>query len=368
MPLAPSLPCADLSGPNCPCALGLAGQCVYCTRLRGESRCACDWAGSCVLLSQPASRAGLARDAAAGAGTGAGPPAVPEPARPVRTRRLRLGRIVARSEPSPGVVDLRMAVSPRVSSLLRRPGCFLFVRPPGPDDSHNTPLTVVEGGIDTVRLVFQVAGPKTQAIARVPAGGNLAWKGPYHNALLGASALRRALRRGPGTAVILARGMGQIVAVPLLRLLTVKGWTVDACLDPRGKGGGFARRELERALGRRACEVRFYSESGRKAVLAKLACRSAALGDRPALLVSCGTDPLHRWVASIRHQHAAAVADRDWAFVATNNSPMACGEGTCGACTVRFGDGGRVRACKADIPPELLFGGGGMNDNGRARD
>lgn len=349
MPLAPSLPCADLAGPNCPCALGLAGECVYCTRLRGQDICACQWVGACVLLADSGRSATVSRTS------------LPEP----KTRLPRVGRVQARSEPVPGIVDLRVAVSPRLAPLLRRPGCYVFVRPSGFDESYNTPLTVVDAHGETMRLVLKVAGPKTQAIARVAEGANLIWKGPYSSGLLGMATLRRAVRKGPGVAAIVARGMGQIVALPVVRLLKAKGWAVLACIDPRGSGGDFARAELESALGGKAVEFHSHSTGGAATVLAAMSRASEGRGAGPRLLVSCGTDPLHRWVG--RLWRSLAPQDGAWGLVATNNTLAACGEGTCGACTLRMGDGARIRACKADVPPELLFAADGNTNNRRSR-
>ncbi len=407
MPLAPSLPCADLAGPNCPCALGLAGECVYCTRLRGEPGCACQWAGACVLLAEPRARAGIGKPPGTGPSTAAAPAAVKVPERSAAlpdvappgaslpapaVRPARLALVAARSEPAPGVVDLRLQVSRRLLPLLRRPGCYLFIRTPGSGEEYNTPLTVVEAGSRELRLVLKVAGPKTAAIAAVAPGANLIWKGPHFGGLLGGTALRSAMRGGRGAAVVVARGMGQIVALPVVRALAARGWLVEAFVDPRGSGGDFGRVELEAAAGRPATVVHLETAAGAEVILAALggqgpltaggAAKAPADGVAqgpaagPRLLVSCGTDLLHAWVAAIWWKAAGQrrsgpagppAPPGGWGFVATNNSLMSCGEGTCGACTLRLAGGGRVRACKADIPPEMLFSPAGNTATGRAR-
>jgi len=238
---------------------------------------------------------------------------------------------------------------------LQGPGKFILTRWSEHDESYDVPLTVVETSRHGMRLVFGVLGPKTIALAGVPAGRQLLWRGPYPGGLWGLTRLRHSLRQGPGRAVVVARGMGQAVALPLVRsILAAPGWQVKLLVDASGEdlsaamGWDAYSRQGDCSLGQIEC----YAAAGREALLREL----TATGGR-VVLASCGTDLLHRWVgAAWRELYDQGARGRDLPLlVASNNSLITCGEGSCGACTRRLPSGDRFRACKADCPPELLF-------------
>ncbi|MDR7866470.1 MAG: hypothetical protein RIN56_06580 [Sporomusaceae bacterium] len=41
--------CEELAAERCPCLLAETAECTYCTLLRGETVCGCDWQGQCAL-------------------------------------------------------------------------------------------------------------------------------------------------------------------------------------------------------------------------------------------------------------------------------------------------------------------------------
>jgi hypothetical protein len=41
--------CEELAAERCPCFLAETAECTYCTLLRGETVCGCDWQGRCAL-------------------------------------------------------------------------------------------------------------------------------------------------------------------------------------------------------------------------------------------------------------------------------------------------------------------------------
>jgi hypothetical protein len=329
-----SIDCFDRATSHCQCALGRSLNCSYCTRLRPDAgRCECDWSGACVLLAGE---------------TGANAPLV---------RRRRRGRAVATRELGRGVRELVIAAPRGVTTHLGYPGRFVFVRPAGLDHSYDVPLTVLSAGERNYRLWFAVQGPKTQALAAVREGGTVFWRGPYQGGLLGWSRARRAARRPGGAAVIIARGLGIVPALPLARYMAAAaGWRVSLLQDRPpaagglGDGGGLAAMlPQDVALGKIAA---YTPAAG--ALLAETLRNVGWPG--PSIVASCGTDVLHRWVA--RWWSELPEAGRPL-LVASNNALMTCGEGSCGACAARMPGGGRYRGCKSDIAPEKAFGQGG---------
>jgi dihydroorotate dehydrogenase electron transfer subunit len=344
MSLAKSLPCADLGTAFCPCALAASGQCTYCTRLRGEDRCACDWSGVCVLLHR-------------------GPaPSLPANVNPPQgaVRRTRAARIISAKTLTDGVCELWVRAPAWPCEQLRRPGTFVLIRPASLPGRFDVPLTVAGVKGDTFRLIFKIAGPKTQPLALLTRGGDVIWRGPYYSGLLGLRNLMAAHHATtpaavPATALVVARGVGQAVALPVVSHLVTRGIRCEVMLDPRGSGGGFARSELESLSGLRVEDIRCMKPAG-ATLLAGAVERIAHKAPPGAMaLISCGSDLQHRWLVSLRPALLEAAGGRPLHYAAVNNSLVVCGEGVCGACVRRLPDGARFRGCKADAPPELLW-------------
>ena len=356
MPLAPSLPCFDAGGPDCPCPLGMAGKCTYCTRLRGEGDCRCAWSGTCILLTAPAAvNAAAARGSGRSkeriAGHSGDDGAKSAPARPQRSLA-----VISSRRPAAGAHELWLAIPRGVAPRLAEPGRFVFLRPAGLDRAYDTPLAVAETRRRGLRVLFTIAGPKTQALAEVRAGDRLAWRGPYRAALLGLTRMRRRLGGRPGRLVVVGRGLAPATSLPLIRRFAAVGWEVVALLDSGGAGGKLALAEVGGAIGAagRTESIACYTKPGAAALRRTV----AAAGPLP-VVASYGTEVLHRWVgrvlADLRREEAAAGGSPP-IWLASNDCLMTCGEGTCGACGMRLPGGERWRGCKADTPPELLFG------------
>jgi|GEM_PF-3246851 len=354
MPLAGSVPCADLGTEHCPCELAFSGACVYCTLPRTGGACACRWAGACVMLQMEKGMQGAKAGVAAPA------------------RRQRYAVVRSTAEVARGVREVWLQAEVNSGAAFRRPGAFLMVRPAARPVRYDVPLTVVGTRGREVRLVYKVAGPKTQALAGLRPGEGAVWRGPYYNGLMGGHRLTRAAVE---CAVVVARGLGQAAAIPVTGWLRSRGTRVEVLIDPRGAGGTFAAAELAAAAAAPVRVLNCYRHSGLAAIGNALG-RSAAGGTGPApaagdagavstpgrslprgiaLVVSCGSDLQHRWIAEAWPQLRDAAGAMRPEMVASNNSPVVCGEGACGACVRRLPGGGRVRGCKADLPPECVW-------------
>jgi hypothetical protein len=288
-------------------------------------------------------------------------------------RAERRGIVLRVRELAPSVVELLIGLPAGLAPAFWRPGSFVLVRPRGKARAYDTPLTVIAAGSSGLRLVFGVSGPKTRSLAAMSPGDAASWRGPYYNGLFGASRFDRARGGGPGFgghasgrhgfAVLVARGVGQAVALPLLRYLTGAGLRAEVLLDARGTGGDFAASELGSMLGAAPRPFACFTPRGGQELREALASLAASASPPVAgagrwlrgLVVSLGSDLQHRWVGGLWPSLSAAVGGRGLDLVATNNRPVVCGEGVCGACVLRLSGGGRVRACKADVDPLRLW-------------
>ena len=44
--------CIDINSKYCPCLLAETNQCVFCSHLKGEMTCNCNWSGMCILYEK----------------------------------------------------------------------------------------------------------------------------------------------------------------------------------------------------------------------------------------------------------------------------------------------------------------------------
>ncbi|MGI6604369.1 MAG: hypothetical protein ACOX2S_04825 [bacterium] len=299
-----SLACVDAGSEFCPCYLGMTGECLVCSLLRGEDFCSCSWSGSCSYLNQRWSRG--------------------------RIKERRKEEVeVEKEELTPGLISFRLRLEQELVRELNNPGSFLFLRPVGVPEAAALPVSVVDTEGREVWLVVVLAGPKTRLLSETD--GKLVVHGPYYNGVLGLATLKSARA---GTAVIVAGGVGQSTAVLVARQLIRGGNRVKACLAPGSAGRIYVAEKL-RGLGVEVTEVKSMRTEG-------LPFLAQWLKEKPLVVFSGGPDSLHRAVMELVRKE-----DGDTELVCSQNSVICCGDGLCGSCVDFLADGRRVPKCKA---------------------
>ncbi len=306
--------CHDTGSDACPCFLADSGQCIACPILRGADSCdACSWNGACVYDAYVRGEKGGVR-------------------RFVRTR------IIRRTTIGDGLHMVTLDTPETWQADLRLPGSFVMVKPPGAEITWSCPMAVFYVQPDgKCRIVYGDRGPKTNQLSRCSEIWEIS--GPYRSGLLGT---RRLLQADCRSVLLLVSGTGQSLLPNILRVLRSKGCTGELLLDPGIGGVTYAMDHLPCFPGE--VFLQNLDDDGEECRPGWSAVTARIAGAPGHLLISLGSDFLHRRVG------AARLTNQSW--VASNNQIMVCGSGWCGACTVQLRDGSEARGCKADVAPE----------------
>lgn len=313
--------CVDINTPYCPCILAEANHCVFCSHLQGGSTCSCDWVGLCVLYEKQW------QDKPA--------PWRQEATLPVRTDME--AQVVKRERITDTVLALELVVTPQLAAQLDKTGAFVFIRRPDDPPYFQFPIGVVKVEGERIQIMVETTGPKSN---RVVTGDNLVVRGPYYNGILGQPWIDKITR---GHIIVIAGGMGQAPALPIMRTLRYNNNQVTAILAPGKVGQIFITQEAV-DLG---VQVRCVTSLRREG----LPNIQEIISQEPVnLMVSCGPDAQHYGVLDMLQQCQA-----DIPMAATNNATMCCGEGICGSCQKETVHHTVIRTCKVQTDFSLLL-------------
>ncbi|MCX7779836.1 MAG: hypothetical protein N2491_02830 [Negativicutes bacterium] len=308
--------CIDINSPYCPCILAEVNHCVYCSHLRGEQVCNCNWTGVCILNEktwQSTTNKKWNWD-------------------DVKTRTEVAAPISRLEEIAPDTCRVQLLVPPELAESLNRPGSFVFLRRSDDPEFFKFPVGIMAVENEKIEVVIEAIGAKS---SRVLEQGlqTLVVKGPYYNGVFGQPWIDKITE---GYIVLLAGGMGQPPAVLIAKALSENKNKVVAIVAP-GKIGKIIVEEEFSKWGIEVIKV----NSMRREGLARLQDLIVAPGNTPDLVVSAGPDDQHYGII-----RAMQAVNLNLPMAATNNATMCCGEGVCGSCDKETRSGKTVRTCK----------------------
>lgn len=309
--------CIDINSPYCPCLLSETNHCTFCSHLKGEPVCDCNWGGVCILYEkqwQPKKKHHWIIDADA----------------PVRMEADT--EIILKQQIAEHTYLLAFEVMPELAQALDKCGSFVFLRRPSDQHFYHFPVGVMRVTQNNIQVVVETIGPKS---ARLLADGNtrVLVRGPYYNGIFGQPWIDNI---DNGKILLISGGMGQPPALPIANRLVKKNNKIKAIIAPGKIGKVFIAGELAR-IGVDVQEVSSMRQLGMQA-LAKILSDST---ECPELVISAGPDDQHYGVIA-----AMQAAQVNLPMAATNNATMCCGEGICGSCNRLTKDNKRVRTCK----------------------
>ncbi|HWR45260.1 hypothetical protein [Sporomusa sp.] len=311
-----SIKCIDINSPYCPCLLSQTNHCTFCSHLKGEPVCDCNWSGVCILYEKQwqQKKQSWASDAD----------------RPVRLESDT--EFIIKQKIAEHTYLLEFEVLPDLAQSLDKCGSFVFMRRPSDQHFYHFPVGVMKVSGNNIQVVIEANGPKS---SRLLADNNkqVQVRGPYYNGIFGQPWIDNV---DNGKILLIAGGMGQPPAVPIAHKLLEKSNKVRAILAPGKIGTVFIAGELAE-LGIKVQEVASMRQFGMHALTELLADSE----ERPELIVSAGPDDQHYGI--IAAMQAAGV---NLPMAATNNTTMCCGEGICGSCERLTKNNSRVRTCK----------------------
>lgn len=303
--------CIDINSQYCPCLLAETNNCVFCSHLSGQSSCDCNWAGVCVLYEKHWQRK-------------------------KKHNRGEDDTIRCEEETEYTIVEqvnentyiLEFSVSSELSLALTKTGSFVFLRRPRDPYFYHFPVGIMKVIGNKIYVAIEAIGPKS---SRIVTGNDktLLVRGPYYNGVLGQPWIDNIK---DGRILLVAGGMGQAPALPLVTKLVENGNSVTAIVAPGHTGAIYIESDLN-DLGVEVLKVPSMRRVG-------LGLISNSISEYD-LIVSSGPDEQHYGVID-----AMQALNINKPMAATNNATMCCGEGICGSCLKETHDNRFIRTCK----------------------
>lgn len=304
--------CIDINSKYCPCLLAETNHCIFCSHLKGEATCNCDWSGVCILNEQrwQYKRQHFGEE-------------------PSKTRIEEQVEFIIKEQIGQNTYILEFAVTSELAEQLEKIGSFVFVRCPSDPHFFYFPINIMKVEGNTLQVGIETIGPKSIKIL-AENNNKLIVRGPYYNGVLGGPWIDNIT---DGNIILIAGGIGQAPLFPLATKLTRNGNQVMAMLAPGKVGKVFIDGQLEE-MGVQVHTVYSLRQSGMPMLKEWFTLK-------PDLIVSAGPDAQHYGVIAAMQDAGVNVP-----MVATNNATMCCGEGICGSCLKRTRDNQTIRMCK----------------------
>ncbi|VBB07967.1 Hypothetical protein LUCI_3232 [Lucifera butyrica] len=309
------LRCVDINSLYCPCLLADTNHCISCSHLKGEDLCDCNWAGVCILYEKQWQSKNKMRQSEDS---------------PIRIEIE--SKFTIKEKISDNTYWLEMPISQELAEGLNKIGSFVFLRCPQDPQFYHFPVGVMKIENNNLQVVIEAVGPKSSRIFQEDNNCVLV-RGPYYNGVFGQPWIDKIAN---SKIILLAGGIGQPPALPIVQKLGRNQNQVTAILAPGKTGKVFIERELMEA-GIMVTTVTSMRVAGLPLLKKLFQSRTTC----PDLVVSAGPDELHYGVIAAMQE-----AGINLPMAATNNSVMCCGEGICGSCERETNDHQLIRTCK----------------------
>lgn len=249
--------------------------------------------------------------------------------------------VLAKEEISSDVVAVIVQIPLKLARDLTEPGSFVFLRHPDTPSFYSTPMSVMEADYHrgTITMVIQGVGPKTKPFLRDIE--KVAVRGPFFSGLLGYKNIKAVQN---GKILVIARGVAQAPALPVVKRLLNQKNQVDVFVDLGSVGRLFIGQQLSQ-LGLPVREADLATDEGKAEVIKLLREKDYDLA------VSLGSNMQHLWLAE-----QVRALKKTIPLTVTNNREFCCGEGICGSCIYPLTEDEKVKLCKAQLDVDLLFG------------
>jgi len=321
-----SIECIDCGTEYCPCKLAESGECLVCSQCQGKTFCDClNWKGVCVY-QEFINNGNKAKEAR-------------------KTYECLVTELIKFSN---DLYMIKFRTTHKIALDLAKPGSYVFVRTEK-NNYFDIPISVMKSDIenDIVTIMIEIRGIKTSKIRETMVDENIIIRAPYWNGVFGLANINK---QKQSKCLILSRGIGIAPMMPVLNKFLKNDCEVKVVVDKSPFDDKILKSILEQFPTK--IEESDILEKGKITDYAKIIIKDLLKGGLRHIHVS-GADILTYEVINYLHE----IGRDDITLSCCNNFKICCGEGICGACTVRYA-GHRVRHfCKEQSDPRSIFEG-----------
>lgn len=314
--------CIDAGTEFCPCHLAETGDCLLCSQLAGKNFCDCiNWKGVCIY-QEYIWNGGKARE----------------------ERKNYTCEIIKKETICKNVLILTIVAKHELVQNLVHPGSYIFIREINSNSYYDIPISIMDTDLkeNTLTIAIEIKGIKTKKINLLIEGDKINIRGPYWNGELG---LKNIYKSKDGKSILIARGIGQAPLVPVLKKLYANGNKTTVILDAANYGVSFIDKYLN-MCNSKLIECNTIDKGNLSNELINI--MNKEMNDEKINLVHCsGPDILIYKTLEFLHDKIA--------FSCCNNAKMCCGEGICGACSIRYQGHKIKKLCKIQSEPKYIF-------------
>lgn len=305
--------CIDYGTEFCPCYLAETGNCLICSQLQGKEFCDCNWNGICVYQEF-----------------------LNNNSKPKNVRKYYEGSIEEIKNIGLDSYQIKIKTDYELVKQLRKPGSYVFIRYINTPQFFDVPMSIMQSDLETgtITIAYKAIGVKTDKLSSCK--DKILVKGPFWNGIFGIKKLNNIKEK---KCLIVARGISQATILLVLEKIKSNKNDVILLID-KGSIGEIFIYDYIKNHKLDIFEADVMSEEGTELITKILK------NQEIDFIYSAGSDLLHQKIIKIMQK-----LNIDPYLAVTNNTEICCGEGVCGACTLRLKNGKRIKTCKiqADV-------------------
>lgn len=305
--------CIDINTEFCPCLLADTNHCTFCSKLQGKETCDCNWSGVCIFYEK------YWQDKY-------------KKSNQITQRIIEECIALKQEQIGTKTYQLEFCVSKELAKKLDRPGSFVFLRRLSDPACSHFPVGVMKVNDTKITVAIEAVGAKSSRFL-LNSQEKIHVRGPYYNGVLGKPWIDSL---ADSTVVVVAGGIGQAPALPILKQLLVNNNKIYLIAAPGKVQEIFIKPDVKHKL------ITLYGVTTLRgegfAIFHDLLKRDIAL------VISAGPDAQHSGIIRLMHDNNINIP-----MAATNNAVMCCGEGLCGSCCQLTQGNKTVKMCKTQL-------------------
>lgn len=327
--------CIDAGSEYCPCHLAETGDCIICSQLAGKGFCDClNWKGVCIYQEF------INNGAKAKEGRKYG--------------KFKILNIYTNEN----LLRIDILVSHKIAIELQYPGSYVFFKKPSASDYFNVPISIMESDLDnnTIKVAIELRGVKTKALATLKNGSMISMRYPFYNGVLG---LKRLCSTKEKRVLVCARGIGAAPSIPAIKKLFNNSNEITYILDRASMDLKFIDTYLKKYT-KQVIEMNILNKGELtkefKDIIKRFDEEDVSLihCDGPDIMIY-NTINYYSDLYCKKRDIKEELVSNALPLTSSNNAKMCCGEGVCGACSVRYENHVVKRLCKYQSNPINIF-------------